>query len=552
MADIVFPASPTVGQEFTAAGVTYEFDGVRWRQTGAAIPSTGIGDNSVTSLKIADGTIVDADIAAAAAINIAKLGATGPRNATTFLSGDGTWKSPPGAGGGGGSSPVYVVSGLVPNSEASSSANRTAIQSALDVAGAAGGGRAGLTGAGVHSGAWRVMIPEGNYFVDNAVVVPNGVILSGMSLGSRLTLRSGVGTNAGPKSLVTFSAGAALAGVETITLHGNRLNQTSTQHQCHGVNFSRATNTGELSDGVLWAYNVVAAMCEGGGFFEQGANPAYARVINCAAVSCYWSVRMKSEFQVLGFHSNNAQAAGMSVYQGSGFVMAGVRSQGSGNMEFDIDHSKYGSFHACEARDFGAIAGVGFTASSFMRGEFMIDGCRTAGEQTGLWVIDDALGGLCHHLDIAATVAGETGTAVKYAVTTRRLGEQVKLKVQPGTITTAMHRSLAAPGAEAADIEIGSSRSGMQAVNYAAQVTPNPVLGKVIQFGTLTGNMLVQNPAHSVPGMEMEMHFQQDGPGDRAVTWGSQYEPGAAVSTDANARTVIRWRCVSPTLWIGV
>jgi len=54
-------------------------------------------DNSVTSTKIVDGTIVNADINASAAIALSKLSTTGTADNTTFLRGDGAWAA---AGGG--------------------------------------------------------------------------------------------------------------------------------------------------------------------------------------------------------------------------------------------------------------------------------------------------------------------------------------------------------------------------------------------------------------------------------------------------------------------
>lgn len=51
-------------------------------------------DNSVTSGKIVDGTIVNADINASAAIALSKLSTTGTADSTTFLRGDGAWATP--------------------------------------------------------------------------------------------------------------------------------------------------------------------------------------------------------------------------------------------------------------------------------------------------------------------------------------------------------------------------------------------------------------------------------------------------------------------------
>jgi hypothetical protein len=549
MPDIQFPIDPPVGSVFTAAGITYTYDGVRWRPTGETIPTTGIGDNSVTSAKIADGTIVDADIAVGAAINIAKLGASGPRNASTFLRGDGQWAA---AGGSGSTSALYVVTGLVANSEAAAPSNATLIQQALDVAGAAGPGRPQIIGAGIVAGAWRVVIPEGNYYIDRKLLVPNAVELWGMSHGSRLTLRSGVGTNAGPKAVVGFAAGAALAGVSNIVLHGNRLNQPSTTHLCHGIDFGRAAGTGEVAGGYLWASNVVTAMCEGGGFYDDSAAVSQnVLLMGCRSLGNYYGFRMRHDVQAVGCLAAGSLYGGYQFVQGSGILLSACRSVDSGNVDYE--------FMLCtdvlaegHARNIGSVAAVMVTGGGYIKGDFIAEGVRVTGEQTALWVIDDGFGSSPHHIDISMLARPGGAQPWKHALTTRRLGEQCRLAVRPGTVTASYYRNLASPGAEVADIEIGNSKSGMQGMPWAAQVTPNPVLGKVIQFGTLTAPMHIRNPAVSVPGMEMEMHFLQNGPGGNALTWDSQYEAGAAISTAPNARTVLKWRCLSPTEWIGI
>ena len=56
----------------------------------ANVTTAKIADSSVTSAKIVDGTIATADIADGA-VTVAKLSATGTKDATTFLRGDGTF-----------------------------------------------------------------------------------------------------------------------------------------------------------------------------------------------------------------------------------------------------------------------------------------------------------------------------------------------------------------------------------------------------------------------------------------------------------------------------
>ena len=66
--------------------------GTYWGQ----VPTAAIEDEAVTTLKIADDTIVDADVATGADIDPLKL--EHPGGTTDFLRADGTWSPPPGGG----------------------------------------------------------------------------------------------------------------------------------------------------------------------------------------------------------------------------------------------------------------------------------------------------------------------------------------------------------------------------------------------------------------------------------------------------------------------
>ena len=80
MAAIDFPAGAVATNRFTDAGKTWEFDGTAWNLivTTLQVPidsidTSQIVNNAVTSGKIADGTIVNADINASAGISHSKL-----------------------------------------------------------------------------------------------------------------------------------------------------------------------------------------------------------------------------------------------------------------------------------------------------------------------------------------------------------------------------------------------------------------------------------------------------------------------------------------------
>jgi hypothetical protein len=59
------------------------------------LTAADITDSIITSAKIADGTIANADINSSAAIALSKLSTTGTASASNYLRGDGAWNTPP-------------------------------------------------------------------------------------------------------------------------------------------------------------------------------------------------------------------------------------------------------------------------------------------------------------------------------------------------------------------------------------------------------------------------------------------------------------------------
>lgn len=82
---IDFPNSPTSGDTFTVDGKTWEFNGTSWD---IVVSTASIADGSVTSIKIADGAIANADINASASIALSKL-ATGTSAQVVIANGSG-------------------------------------------------------------------------------------------------------------------------------------------------------------------------------------------------------------------------------------------------------------------------------------------------------------------------------------------------------------------------------------------------------------------------------------------------------------------------------
>ena len=77
--DIIFAAAPNTGATFFIVTI------------GSSVNIGTPSDNTVTSAKIVDGSIVNGDISSSAAIALSKLSTSGTPNNTNFLRGDGAW-----------------------------------------------------------------------------------------------------------------------------------------------------------------------------------------------------------------------------------------------------------------------------------------------------------------------------------------------------------------------------------------------------------------------------------------------------------------------------
>ena len=64
---------------------------IGYKPSAVPLTSEDIADGIITSAKIVDGTIANADINSSAAISLSKLSTTGTADATTFLRGDGAY-----------------------------------------------------------------------------------------------------------------------------------------------------------------------------------------------------------------------------------------------------------------------------------------------------------------------------------------------------------------------------------------------------------------------------------------------------------------------------
>lgn len=83
MAAINFPSGPVTNDVFTSADKTWTYNGTSWDLVQGTI---SIADGSVTTSKILDGTIVNSDISASAAISLSKLATSTAGNIIVYNS----------------------------------------------------------------------------------------------------------------------------------------------------------------------------------------------------------------------------------------------------------------------------------------------------------------------------------------------------------------------------------------------------------------------------------------------------------------------------------
>lgn len=100
------------------------------------------------------------------------------------------------------------------------------------------------------------------------------------------------------------------------------------------------------------------------------------------------------------------------------------------------------------------------------------------------------------------------------------------------------------------NIVIGNSDGGSQSVAYAASITPNIIKGSNIFVGALTGTLTIANPptGYYWQGATMTLVLPQDSTGGRTVTFGTNYKTASAITTTASTTTSISFVC-DGTVW---
>lgn len=452
-----------------------------------------------------------------------------------------------------------VVEGLVDNLQAAATANTAAIQAALDLAADQGtrnvlvsdGPSGPITGAGV------VVLPPGNYYVDDTLWVPNGVIFSGTSLGSRLTLADGVSTPSAPKSVVGFYENTSAASVQWMTIECNGQNQTDDTDASHGIDFTGSTGTGEIFDGVLAATNVlVTNATKGVGFYAWGAGNT-AKLHHCHAYFCRIGFKGKDDQAYTACVAGNSRWHGFEFTEGTSVLAVGCKSFGSARADWAISHCRNMEFVGCQSEDFGFLAGWILQSCHFITlSGCNVYRCATEGEQVALWIEDNPFGDEANdsaYNSIDMTIDEAPGVAaypIKTMLVTRDLGPGNKIHLSCGTPSVAYHSSIGGKSLEGAEVSFGAEQ-GMQAVDYDTTITPNVIQGGTIVVGPLTGDLTIDNPTVSYVGAKLTFHLEQDGTGGRTVTYGSEFAGTQPLAPGAGARSTHQWRCIDDTpTWV--
>lgn len=263
-------------------------------------------------------------------------------------------------------SPVVagVVPGLVENDQGAATANRVAIQAALDAAATVGAVRPAFTGTGGEGGG-TVRLPVGFYYVDKAatgnraLTLPHAVELAGSGWGTVLALANGQGSAASPCTVIKVADGAAGSVVRDLRVWGNRANQTDTNHASHGIDLNRAGPTLELYDGHLAVRDVVVFGCEGWGVNADGSADT-AALRNVSAYHNYAGFNCRTDQTWVGCIAGNNDTDGFKLYAGTGTRFSGCKAFG-GQVGWNLSYCKMIHLAACLAED-TAVYGWDLTA----------------------------------------------------------------------------------------------------------------------------------------------------------------------------------------------
>jgi hypothetical protein len=443
---------------------------------------------------------------------------------------------------------LWLVTGLTAGDVGTNAAaNLAALQSVLDAAEAAGGG--------------RVVSPAGIYQFSGTANIGSRVTYEGNGWGTRHKLANGASTTASPIPVLAAKANSNYVGVRNIYIDGNKANQPDTNYSSNGIDFYSRGTTESVGaptyDGSLFCEHVMVFGCKGVGFYVRGDSTTM-RVVGCSAYhnddAGYW---FKTDCEAANCIAANNGGYGFRAYAGTSIRWTSLKAFGNcqrySGCDFLVGYCTTVIMTDCQAEDSGQ-AGFVWTACSHVTATDCV-AYRCAGHlsdslKSAFWVEDDGAGNLCNHFTLTGSALCNGGAdAFNYALTTRNLGPQCEIRLKTEGYAISRWNSLG--GSTDGAILLDNVNRGSQTVAYAASITPDQYKGEVVLVGALTGGITVNNPAAPFAGQRLAFRFLQDATGGRAITWGAAFTLNGWTppSTAANARYGVRF-VYDGTAWV--
>lgn len=412
-----------------------------------------------------------------------------------------------------------------------------AIQAAIDIVHAAGGG--------------RVYIPRGTYKITSSLLIYPNTIVSGSGWGT--TLQSSV---ANP---MIYFIGSGFHGVaEGVGLENLRIDGTSIATGLTGLYATRLDAGGLDEHGRNnWVKNVNFTRCGIGVrlMFDQGiafyscAFGGYNTLGNGVGLEARDDSQL-GLFAMCDFRANDIGAKLIStnpVLGGTpdriyGHLFDRCHWETNDGMGLILDGATNNTFNACKWEQNGetfvyltdAESGYRPDGNTFVNciwngqpgapstlqvdiakgfGTMFIGGQFNTDTSAGVRISSSAGGTIFLGVSLATDKLDDTSGSTSYLSpfsSQQRIdlavvgGAKIQMDANGVTFSKAIRRSYAAPA-------------------YAATVTPNAAAGDIVNVGILTGNITIGAPTNPAQGQELTFLFTQDGTGGRTVTWNAAF-----------------------------
>lgn len=428
--------------------------------------------------------------------------------------------------------------------------NEAAVQNAINTAEGIGGGTVWAPGGLWHSGPFAM---------------GHRVSLQGASMGgAKLKLVNGVNADfvTNKVSPDGVAANAQMVALRSLTLDGNRANQTAGRGVFWTQNPQRGQATGDdVNDPRMLMENVFLRNIWGDGFANTGRSEIHLHNVNVFFIGGHGFVPDADTF----FSACKTGATGKAGYY---ITVSSIRivnskafyagdgtatpTQGHG---FHIVGSGRGvSLSNCEGQDCKA-AGLRIENSAHRTivESFVADSNSKHGK--GLYAgVEIAASRHC----IISAVCFERNDPVVASSDPNFCPQRYALKLETGATHNRIRITHSAtsggavvdepimPSANTAallsqnDVQI-NAMGAYRAATYAATFTPDPYSGSEIAI-TLTGNITIAATTQMHAGMEMSFIFTQDATGARTVTFASQYKVSWTPNTTAGRINIISFR----------